>query len=203
MPKVIKVNWQEYLELIEQLAVKIHRAKYKPDMIVAIATGGLIPGLILSKLFNVPFGNVATERYRSERGKRGRRDVKGRFSYPRAISKTSPGIGERLLVVDDLTEDGETMERTVAWLESRYPDEVKEIRTAVIWHKTKSRFEPDFMAKRVGPDLKKTPWRWPWIDQPIEVYERAVSLTALARKYPKKAPQKKAPRKKAPARRKS
>jgi len=124
-------------------------------MIVAVATGGLIPGLILAKLFKIPFSSVAAESYRARRTS-GRKNKKGHMQFTRALSKTVPGIGDRLLVVDDLTDSGDTLAVTIAWLRAAFPT-VKEVRTAVLWHKTCSRFLPDYYVKRVGPRHGKWP----------------------------------------------
>lgn len=178
MQPKITVTWKRHRMLVEGLAYLIAKDRYRPDMIVAVATGGLIPGLILAKLFKVPFSSVAAESYRSETG-RGRKNKKGRMRFTRVLSKTVPGIGQRLLVVDDLTDSGDTLTVTVEWLRAAFPT-VKEVRTAVLWHKTCSHFIPDYHVLRIGPRKKK----WPWIIQPIEEYE-TTSLAGLVRRLGK------------------
>ena len=61
------------------------------------------------------------------------------------------------LIVDDLSDTGETLEKIKQQLEQQYSN-IK-MRTAVIWIKEGSTFNPDFFASRV-PKV--------WIHQPFE-----------------------------------
>lgn len=64
--------------------------------------------------------------------------------------------GKKILVIDDVTDTGDTLEAAVEYLETFGPEE---IRTGVLQHKECSSFIPDFYAEYVGE------WRWivyPW-----------------------------------------
>jgi hypoxanthine phosphoribosyltransferase len=64
-----------------------------------------------------------------------------------------------------LSDTGVTLNKSIEWLENYRPmrGNIKEIRTAVLWKKSQSTFEPDYCANR----LKDSPW----IVQPFEKYE--------------------------------
>ncbi len=65
--------------------------------------------------------------------------------------------GRRVLVVDDVSDTGDTFEVALSHL--RENCEPAAIGTAVLLHKTTSRFEPDFWGARLRT------WRWiifPW-----------------------------------------
>ena len=60
------------------------------------------------------------------------------------FSKTTPNLGSHVLLVDDLADSGKTLIKSVKWLEhfGFYLDE--KIKTAVIWHKSTSKYKPDY-----------------------------------------------------------
>jgi len=65
--------------------------------------------------------------------------------------------GRRVLLIDDVSDSGETFEMALRHLRERLP--TAEIRTAALHHKTASRFVPDYFA------IKVVKWRWityPW-----------------------------------------
>lgn len=163
----LEFSWPEYLQLIEKLAENV-KQKFIPDQIVGIATGGLIPAMVLSKMFKAPLAVLAAESYRA--GKDGFNDQKTEVIFSRDLTKTNPGFGSSVLIVDDLTDSGETMEKSIEWIKKNYGDSVKQMKTAVIWHKEKSVFHPDFTAEILKPDADG---EYPWIIQPIEKYERS------------------------------
>ena len=73
--------------------------------------------------------------------------------------------GKRVLLVDDLTDTGESLKVAVGYLKTLKP---KEVRTAVLQHKKRSKFVPDYYAE----ELEK----WEWIIYPWMVHEDLVSF---------------------------
>ena len=76
---------------------------------------------------------------------------------------TTEKMGNRILLADDLADSGVTLQETINWLKNKFPDEVQEVRTAVIWYKGTSVIQPDYYVEFL-PDS-------PWIHQPFERYE--------------------------------
>lgn len=68
--------------------------------------------------------------------------------------------GKKVLIIDDITDTGETLRLAVDYVQSLNPSE---IRTAVLQHKTCSAFIPDFYAQKII--------RWRWIIYPWARYE--------------------------------
>lgn len=160
-PQTVKVSWEAYFQLIQQLAQVIRNNDFKPDMVIGIANGGMMPALIISYLLGVPVGYIAARSYRAKAGGR-RRNLRGRVVLGRSLCTTTK-VGRQILLVDDITDSGETMKYSMAWLRERYP-RIREIATAALWHKTCSLFKPDFVAQLVKPHRGL----WPWISQPLE-----------------------------------
>ena len=70
-----------------------------------------------------------------------------------------------VLLVDDLSDTGLTLNKSIEWLKNYGPTKnyIKEVKTACLWKKKSSTFEPDFCTVKLDSD--------PWIVQPTEHYE--------------------------------
>jgi uncharacterized protein len=153
----LQVDWPEYHRLIERLAVQVYRSGYAFDVLLCLARGGLRVGDVLSRIFEVPLAILATSAYRESAG-----TVAGALDIAQHITTTGGSPHGRVLLVDDLVDSGNTLERVAEELRGRYA-RISEIRTAVLWFKGVSRFTPDYFVVRL-PDN-------PWISQPFERYD--------------------------------
>ena len=92
------------------------------------------------------------------------KNQQGQFTFSRDLAKTTPNLGSHVLLVDDLADSGKTLIKSIKWLEHFYGFYFEEkIKTAVIWHKSTSKFKPDYSVNY----LKDSPW----IHMPFEKYE--------------------------------
>ena len=66
--KHLYVNHELFHQLIEKLALMVHRSGWKFDTILCLARGGMRPGDILSRIFDVPLAIMSTSSYRAEAG---------------------------------------------------------------------------------------------------------------------------------------
>ena len=165
--KVLKFSRQGYFDLIEELARIVNASGFKPDQIVGIATGGLIPAMVLSKLFDIPLAILSVESYAAGEAGDGVKNQEGGVTIG-SLATSRAKLGRRVLLVDDLTDRGETLRLAKQWFIDHYGQEFDELRTVTIWHKTRSHTIPDFFVQAVGPYEEG---KWPWIIQPLEVYE--------------------------------
>ena len=160
--KDIYISWEDYHNKIEHLAKKVHEDNLKFNQIICIAKGGLRVGDVFSRLFNVPLAILSVESYHGDSD-----DIKnqqGQFTFSRDLAKTTPNLGSHILLVDDLADSGKTLIKSIKWLEHFYGFYLEEkIKTAVIWHKSTSKFKPDYSVDY----LKDSPW----IHMPFEKYE--------------------------------
>jgi hypoxanthine phosphoribosyltransferase len=87
-------------------------------------------------------------------------------------------MGGKILLCDDLSDTGITLNKSVDWLRKYEPikDKIEDIKTAILWKKKKSTFEPDFCAVRLKDN--------PWIVQPFEVYEE-IRIEDIKKKHQK------------------
>lgn len=127
--KHLYVSYDEYHNLIEKLALKVHQSAWQFDTILCLARGGLRPGDILSRIFDKPLAIMSTSSYRAEAG-----TVKGHLDIARFITTPKGEIAGRVLLVDDLADSGHTLNAVVEMLKTNYAP-ITELRSAVIWTK--------------------------------------------------------------------
>jgi uncharacterized protein len=168
------VDWKEYNLIVEKLAVKIFKSGFKPTMLIGIMRGGAPIIDVLSRVFKLKCAYLAVESYSGK----GTEDQQGELVFSREISSTMQDMGGRLLLCDDLSDTGVTLQKSINWLYN-YPaiKNIENIKTAVLWKKKDSIFEPDYCAQRLDGN--------PWIVQPFENYEE-VRIEELVKKHEKK-----------------
>ena len=106
--KHLYVSYDEYHNLIEKLALKIHHSGWQFDNILCLARGGMRPGDILSRIFDKPLAIMSTSSYRAEAG-----TVQGHLDLARYITTPKGEIAGRVLLVDDLADSGHTLKAVV------------------------------------------------------------------------------------------
>ncbi|MFH1973705.1 MAG: phosphoribosyltransferase family protein [Patescibacteria group bacterium] len=161
-PKRIHVSWDTYFDLLRRLVAAIRASDVRPEQIVCIARGGLIPGDILSRALHAPLAIISVASYPDQKTEQ------EKMMFSRDLTTATPLRRRSVLVVDDLTESGKTLQMTKEWLCWWYEIPKHEVKTATLWHKTWSALTPDFYAETVTPD-PDTGVR-PWIEQPQELF---------------------------------
>lgn len=161
MDNKLIVSWDEYNKTVENLAIQVHDSGFKVDLLIGIMRGGAPIIDVLSRIFKIKCAYMAVESYSGK----GVEDQQGEIIFSRELSSTAHILGGNILLCDDLSDTGVTLKKSIEWLKNYKPikDNIKEIRTAILWKKSKSTFEPDYCANR----LKDSPW----IVQPFEKYE--------------------------------
>lgn len=157
MIKKLHISWQQYHRLIEKLVLVVHESNWQFDQIVCIARGGMRIGDVLSRIYNLPLATLATQSYRADGG-----TVQSDLIIAEHITMITPYLDGRVLLVDDMADSGVTLKKVVEMLPQRYPG-VQEIKTAVLWWKACSTFNPDYWVEFLPEN--------PWICQPFEIYD--------------------------------
>ena len=156
----LHISWDEYHKKTEELAVKVYDDEWKFNQVVCIAKGGMRVGDVFARIFNLPLAILSVESYRGE----GVKNKWGSITFSRDLAKTSPNIGSKVLLVDDLADSGITLKKSIDWMQHFYGFYLDEpIRTAVLFYKAASSFKPDYYIDY----LKDSPW----IHMPFEKYE--------------------------------
>jgi len=164
------VSWDAYHRLIEQLALAVHTSDWQFDNILCLARGGLRVGDILSRIYDLPLGILATSSYREAAGTQ-----QGQLDIAQFITITRGTLAGKVLLVDDMVDTGNTLLRVAEHLRAQFPA-ITELRSAVLWWKGHAQAAPDYYIERLPTN--------PWIHQPFEDYDsiRPHQLQAWVRK---------------------
>ena len=129
---VMEIEWPFFGELSRGLALKVARA-YDPDLVIGIATAGVIPGAVIAAILGREFHSlVVSRKYHAART----RDVPEVFgTAPREVR------GRRVLIVDETCDSGDTLRLAISAVQE---GGAAEVRTAVAFRT--GEFAPDFHA---------------------------------------------------------
>tara|TARA_B100001057_G_scaffold168297_2_gene169043 strand:+ start:4456 stop:4977 length:522 start_codon:yes stop_codon:yes gene_type:complete len=161
MSKKMIVGWDEYKNTVEKLAIQIHK-EYNPTVLIGIMRGAAPIIDILSRILKLPIAYIVIQSYSGK----GMEDKQGKLMFAREISSLATDKDfKNVLLIDDLSDTGLTLNKSIEWLKNYGPTKnfIKEVKTACLWKKKSSTFEPDFCPVRLDSD--------PWIVQPTEHYE--------------------------------
>lgn len=158
-PQVIRLSWEEVEDLLWKIFLDMKAQGYDPDVLIGVARGGLVPARILMDYLQKKY--ICTFQMGHWDGDTSLSE-KPRIIFPMPdVDLTS----KRVLVVDDVSDEGGTMEEVVSYLSPR----VKDIRTAVLVRKADSRLRSDFCPKTMD--------EWMWVMFPWSKHEDLLSFT--------------------------
>ena len=174
MSEKLIVSWDDYNKTVEKLAIQIYKSDYKPTILIGIMRGAAPMIDVLSRIFKLKCAYLAVESYSGK----GVEDEQGDIVFSREMSSISPNMGGKILLCDDLSDTGITFNKSIDWLKKYEPikNKIEDIKTATLFKKKKSTFEPDYFAVKL-PDN-------PWIVQPFEIYEE-LKIEDIIKKHQK------------------
>ena len=174
MEKKLIISFNEYLDTVEKLAIEINKG-YNPTVLVGIMRGAAPIIDILSRILKLPTAYIVIQCYSGK----GIEDKQGDLIFSREISSiASDKDFKRVLLVDDLSDTGLTLNKSIEWLKKYEPikNYISEVKTACLWKKKSSKFKPDFCPIILKDD--------PWIVQPTEHYEE-INIDQIIKKQNK------------------
>ena len=152
------ISWARFYSLSRILTRTIYDSGFKPDAIVAIGRGGYMPARIISDFLHIM--NLTSFKIEHYQGTQKKPVPLVRYPLGEGVS------GERVLLVDDVCDSGETFELASRHLQERLHPKI--IRSAVMHFKKTSTFIPDYYGTRII--------KWRWIIYPWAVIEDLTSL---------------------------
>jgi hypoxanthine phosphoribosyltransferase len=140
-------TWNQIYEMLLCQAQKIKSQNYKPDLIVAIARGGVMPARILSDLLEIPsLSFIQIEFYTN---------INQRLQEPTLIQTLTTNVnGKKILLIDDISDTGKSLKLAKTHLQQEGAIEIK---TATLYEKPQSVTTPDFYEKQTT-DWVVFPW---------------------------------------------
>ncbi len=161
LPKCRVASWADVDRWAERVAAAVRERAAVPTTIVGLTRGGWIPARVLADRLGV-------KRLVSLRAQHW-----GVTATPSGAAQLTEGLsgtveGERVLVVDDITDTGESLELAVAHVRDARPARVE---SATFLHIGHSKFTPTYYAEEIPRE------GWVWVVFPWNYWE---DLTALA-----------------------
>jgi hypoxanthine phosphoribosyltransferase len=147
------LSWAGVVRDAKKLAWTIKDSGYVPQIVIAIGRGGYVPARILCDYLLIRdlvafkaehWGTAAMQR------------EKAVITFPLCANIKD----KRVLLVDDITDTGETLRVSSLYLKRFRP---REVRTAVLLHKTCSSIVPDYFVRKIV--------KWRWITFPWHLWE--------------------------------
>lgn len=140
---VLHVEWPLFGELSRALALKVSR-EYDPEMVVGVATAGVVPGAVVAAMLGCEFHSlVISRKFRAEQTR----------ETPAIFGNAPTEVrGKRVLIVDETCDSGDTLRLAVGAIVNAGASEV---RTAVGFQT--GSYEPDFHALATGSTIV-LPW---------------------------------------------
>jgi len=140
---VLHVEWPLFGELSRALALKVSR-EYDPDVVVGVATAGVVPGAVVAAMLGKEFHSIIVSRkYRAE-------EIR---ETPAVLSSAPVEVrGRRVLIVDETCDSGETLRLAIGAVVN---GGAKEVRTAVEFRT--GEYQPDFHALATASTIV-LPW---------------------------------------------
>ena len=158
------VSWKDIERWSKDVVKKVIESGYEPEVVIGLARGGLVPARLISDYLNIKdLYAVKTEHW-------------GVTATPDGKAKLAQGLqadisGKKVLVVDDITDTGQSLKLAVEHIARQNP---KEVRGATLLHITHSKYVPHYYSEEVPED------NWTWFIFPWNVYEDLRNLIQKA-----------------------
>jgi hypoxanthine phosphoribosyltransferase len=157
--KYLFLNWYDVIGLAEKVADKIIESGYKPDVVIAISRGGFDHSRILCDELDLKvLGSFQIVYYKN---------INERKDIPQITLPLNADIkGLRVLLVDDVSDSGNSLKYAKKYVESFGPSEV---RLATLHLKPWSSYKSDYNAEIVDEWIL---YPWERRESIIQIYEK-------------------------------
>ena len=143
--KKLWYKWKEMRRDVNTLCREILLDEFNPDVIVGLSSGGLTPGFMMSHWMEKHFKAI----------KASLRD------FPEWEDYLPRKTDEKVLIVDDICDSGETFHKIREHINERKENGV-DVRFATLWWNNECNFEPHYYVNEIAKDTSKTWIHFPW-----------------------------------------
>jgi uncharacterized protein len=164
LPRCRLATWADVDGWADRVAAEVRARSAVPGTIVGLTRGGWVPARLLCDRLGV-------RRLVSLRAQHW-----GVTATPTGAAQLTEGLsgpvtGQQVLVVDDITDTGESMALAVDHVRAGGPSRVE---SAVFLHITHAAFAPTYFAEEIPRDA------WVWVVFPWNYWEDLIALSARA-----------------------
>jgi xanthine phosphoribosyltransferase len=149
-PTLHYLPYERFLDEVETLAQLLEADSWKPDFLVGIGRGGLVPAAYLSHRTGLQMLSVD-----HSSGEAGFGDE--------LLDKLAKKItsGSNILIVDDINDSGGTIQYLRAAIEAKI-GEPDRLRVAVLVHNVRSRAKAEYHGSEIDREQDKRWYVFPW-----------------------------------------
>jgi len=121
--KKVKLNWQQIESCIQELCRQMHNQGWRPDYVVGITRGGLVPAVMISQYLDVPMHTLKVSL------RHGTDDCESNLwmadeafgvtpleDLDAVGSRWDPSYRKKILIVDDINDSGATLQ----WIQKNW-----------------------------------------------------------------------------------
>jgi len=162
LPKIpVKiVSWDEIIKLSMKLSEKMKNDDYIPDVIIAIARGGLVPSRLVADILGViDILSIKIEHWVETAS----HTPQAKIKYPYKVNLD----GKKVAIIDDITDTGDSIELAKKYVTENFTP--SEIKTATLQYiKPVAKIVPDYYAEEII--------EWAWFMYPWNYWEDEINL---------------------------
>jgi hypoxanthine phosphoribosyltransferase len=108
MSNKLPLNWQDIQHLVQEIARQIQTSGWKPDIVIGVDRGGLVPSVMLSHYLGIPHESIKVS-------------LRDNVSTESLLWAPEMALeGKNILLVDDINDSGATQ----AWIRKDWADSV-------------------------------------------------------------------------------
>jgi hypoxanthine phosphoribosyltransferase len=164
LPRCRRASWGEVERWADAVSASVREAGSRPEAIVGLTRGGWVPARLLGDRLGVPrLVSVRVQHW----GVTAARDGEARLTE--GISGPLEGLA--VLVVDDITDTGESLRLASEHVRAARP---RSVETAALVHIAHSKFVPTYHGEEIPRDA------WVWVVFPWNYWEDLTTLAARA-----------------------
>lgn len=184
--KKVYVTWQDVQGAVLEIARKLQKDNWRPDYIVGLTRGGLIPAVMLSQYLEVPCETLKVSLRDSNQCESNLWMAEDAFGYvpmeergtvhieismlPVREDGSDPARRKNILIVDDINDTG----ATIAWIKKDWPSGClpnsyawknifhNNVRFAVITNNLASKEDVDYSASEINKNEEDVWMVYPW-----------------------------------------
>lgn len=151
----IAPSFDDIDKMLSKLALMIKKSRFKPDILIGVSRGGLIPVAILSDKLGVKSEIIGVKYYHGIKETKDRPEI-----YQPILSDLNE---KRVLIVDDVADQGHSLKLVKSYVQEKG---AKEVRVCTLHYKPWSVVKPEYFVKETEA----------WIIYPWEVNETLADL---------------------------